>query len=210
MIDINAYKSWLAQDFFGLEYRVVGRFTLKYKFKKVIYMALTKEQKAQIVKEIADLLKDSKLTVIANYRGITVKAIQGLRKSAKENGTVVKVVKNRLMIQSLKQVDSLKDVSTENLKDQLLYAFNDTDEVSAAKSLSEFAKKQQGLDFVGGISQDGRFISAEEIDTLANLPSKNELIGGVIVLLQSPVQKTFSSLSGNIHGYLKAIENSKS
>lgn len=173
-------------------------------------MALTKEQKAEIVKEIADLLKDSKMTVIANYRGITVKSIQNLRKSAKENGTIVKVVKNRLLIQSLKQVDSLKDVDTKNLKDQLLYAFNDNDEVSAAKSLSDFSKKNQKLDFIGGISQDGRFISANEINTLAQLPSKNELIGSVIVLLKSPVQKTLNSLSGNIHGYLKAIENSKS
>ena len=63
-------------------------------------MALTKSDKNQVVAEVAELLKNSKLTVVARYQGTTVKAIQTLRKDAKVKGTSVKVVKNRLAIKA--------------------------------------------------------------------------------------------------------------
>jgi large subunit ribosomal protein L10 len=66
-------------------------------------MALNKAQKNQVVSEVAELLQKSKMTVVANYSGTTVKSLQELRKLANENGTKVKVVKNRLVIQALKR-----------------------------------------------------------------------------------------------------------
>ena len=173
-------------------------------------MALTKDEKSAVVNEVSSLLTESKMTVVANYKGITVKSIQALRKSAKENGTTVKVVKNRLVKQALKNVDTLKDVEISELKEQLLYAFNSTDEVAPAKALNDFAKNEPALEFVGAITAEGRFISKEEVKALASLPSKTQLIAGVISTLQSPLRGTISALSGNLHGYLQAIEASKS
>jgi large subunit ribosomal protein L10 len=71
-------------------------------------MALTKDKKNQVVSDIAELLKSSKMTVVAKYEGTTVKALQTLRREAKQNGTTVKVVKNRLVIQALKSSDALR------------------------------------------------------------------------------------------------------
>ncbi len=173
-------------------------------------MALTKDEKSAVVNEVSSLLTESKMTVVANYKGITVKSIQALRKSAKENGTTVKVVKNRLVKQALKNVDTLKDVEISELKEQLLYAFNSTDEVAPAKALNDFAKNEPALEFVGAITAEGKFISKEEVKALASLPSKTQLIAGVISTLQSPLRGTISALSGNLHGYLQAIEASKS
>ena len=116
-------------------------------------MALTKEQKNAVIAEVSDLLKESKMTVVANYKGMSVKSIQALRKAAKDNGTVVKVVKNRLVKQALSSVDNLKDVETSELKEQLLYAFNDQDEVSPAKTLNDFAKTHKKMELIGGIVQ---------------------------------------------------------
>ena len=56
-------------------------------------MALSKNQKDDVVSEVADLLNTSKMTIVAKYQGTTVKAIQSLRKEAKGNGTKVKVVR---------------------------------------------------------------------------------------------------------------------
>jgi len=172
-------------------------------------MALSKEQKTTVIADLTDLLTSSKMTIVAEYKGMTVKSMQTLRKEAKGNGTAVKVVKNRLVKQALTGVDTLKGVDVAALQGQLLYAFNDADEVAPAKVLSDFAKKEPALQFVGAITAEGAFISADEVKALASLPSKNQLIAGIINTLQSPVRNTMSALNGNLHGYLQAIEASK-
>ena len=172
-------------------------------------MALSKEQKISVVAELSDLLKASRMTVVAEYRGITVKSMQSLRRDAKANGTAIKVVKNRLVKQAINNVDTLKGIDVESLKGQLLYAFNDADEVAPAKALNDFAKGEPALQFIGAITAEGLFISAEEVKALASLPGKNQLIAGIINTLQSPVRNTMSALNGNLHGYLQAIEASK-
>lgn len=172
-------------------------------------MALTKDEKSDVIKEVSELLRNSKMTVVANYKGVTVKSIQALRKLAKENGTNIKVIKNRLVIQALTNVEIMKEVDTTSLKEQLLYAFNAEDEVSPAKALSDYAKKDPALEFVGAITAEGKFISAEEVKALASLPGKNQIIAGIINTLQSPVRNTMNALGDNIHSYLQAIEASK-
>lgn len=168
-------------------------------------MALTKSKKNDVVAEVAGLLKDSKLTVIAKYEGTTVKAIQTLRKNAKENGTTVKVVKNRLAIKALQQNDTLKDTDTSAIKGMLLYAFNASDEVAPAQVLHTFAKTEPTIEFVGAVTADGNFMGAADVTALATLPSKPQLIAGVINTLQSPVRNVMSGLSGNLHGLLDAV-----
>jgi large subunit ribosomal protein L10 len=168
-------------------------------------MALTKAQKNEIVSEVADLLSKSKMTIVAKYQGTTVKALQQLRRDARDNGTKVKVVKNRLVIQAIKSVKELENTDTSGLEGMLLYAFNDQDEVSAAQILNTFAKKNPTLEFVGGIDTDGSFISANDVKALAGLPSKNQLLAGLVYTLNAPVNNVMSSLSGNLHGLLDGL-----
>lgn len=168
-------------------------------------MALSKVQKNDIVSEIADLLSSSKMTVVANYEGTTVKSLQQLRRDATENGTKIKVVKNRLVIQALKSLDNYKDLDSSALEGMLLYAFNAEDEVSAAQVLKTFSKKNPNFKFVGGISANGEFMSSEDVKALAGLPSKNQLIAGLIYTLNAPLNSVTGSLSGNLHGLLDGI-----
>ena len=168
-------------------------------------MALTKNDKQDVIQEVSDLLASSKMTVVAKYEGTTVKALQALRRDAKANGTRVKVVKNRLVIQAIKNTANLKDADTSELTGMLLYAFNGEDEVGAAKSLNDFAKLNPTLQFVGGFNTDGEFVNADSVKALAVLPSKNELIAGVLGLLNSPIRGVMGSLSGNLHGLLDGV-----
>jgi large subunit ribosomal protein L10 len=172
-------------------------------------MALTKVKKNEVVAEVGELLKNSKLTVVAQYQGTTVKAIQALRRDAKNNGTRVSVVKNRLVIKALKSVENLKDIDSSALTGQLLYAFNSNDEVAPAQILANFQKTNPSIQFVGAITPEGIFMTAEEVTSLAKLPSKTQLIAGIINTLQSPVNSVMSGLKGNLHGLLQAIEASK-
>jgi large subunit ribosomal protein L10 len=172
-------------------------------------MALTKDKKNEVISEVLELLNSSKMTVITQYKGTPVKALQDLRRQARDNGTKVKVVKNRLVIKALEQSDSLKGVDTKMLEGMLLYAFNSEDEVAPAQVIDSFAKTNPSLVFVGAITADGEFMGADEVKSLAKLPGKAQLVAGIISTLQSPLRGAIGSLSGNLHGYLDAIAASK-
>jgi large subunit ribosomal protein L10 len=168
-------------------------------------MALTKHKKDEVVAEVAALLGESKMTVVTKYQGTTVKALQQLRRDVRDGGTKLKVVKNRLVIKAIGQTDALKSVDTSALQGMLLYAFNDQDEVAPAQAIAKFAKLNPTLEFVGAISAEGKFLTADEVKSLATLPGKNELIGQVIAMLLSPVNDVTNALSGNLHALLDGI-----
>ena len=169
-------------------------------------MALTRIKKEEVTSEIADLLNSSKMTVVASYQGTPVKALQSLRKQGRENGTKLKVVKNRLVVKAIASNDTLKDADLSALKGMLLYAFNSEDEVAPAQVLATFAKTQPTIEFVGAISAEGKFLSKEEVTALATLPSKEQLIAEVIATLISPVHDVTNALSGNLHALLDGVE----
>jgi large subunit ribosomal protein L10 len=169
-------------------------------------MALTKNKKNEVVADITQLLGSSKMTVVASYQGTPVKALQQLRKAGKDNGTTMRVVKNRLVIKALQTQESLKSADTTALKGMLLYAFNDQDEVAPAQVIANFAKTQNTLQFVGAITTEGTFISADDVKALAALPSKNQLIAGIVNTLNSPIRGVMSGLSGNLHAILGGLE----
>lgn len=168
-------------------------------------MALTKAKKDEVVAQVRDLLAASKMTVVTKYQGTTVKALQQLRREGRDNGTRMKVVKNRLVIKALEQTDALKGVDKSQLEGMLLYAFNAEDEVAPAQVIANFAKNNPTLEFVGAISAEGKFLTADEVKALATLPGKNELIGQVVGMLLSPVNDVTNALSGNLHALLDGI-----
>ena len=169
-------------------------------------MALSRNKKDEVVSEVAGLLSSARMTVVAKYEGTTVKALQGLRRDARDSGTKVKVVKNRLAIKAIQQTDQLKDVDTSALQGMLLYAFNEQDEVAPAQALAAFAKLNPTLKFVGAISAEGKFLDAEEVKTLAALPGKDVMIGSVLATLAAPLNDSVNALSGNLHALLDGIE----
>jgi large subunit ribosomal protein L10 len=168
-------------------------------------MALSKEKKSDVISEVAQLLKDSKMTVVATYAGTSVKSMQSLRRDSKDSGTKVLVVKNRLFKKALAGDDRFKDVDMGDLTGQLMYAFNASDEVAPAQSLANFAKTENQIQFVGALSPEGRMLSADEVKTLASLPSKEQLIAETVAMLLSPVSDITSGLSGDLHGLLDGI-----
>ncbi|MEM6997402.1 MAG: 50S ribosomal protein L10 [Patescibacteria group bacterium] len=174
-------------------------------------MALSRTDKEQIIKELAELFESSKMTVVANYEGMTVAQMQAFRRKAEETGSTIKVVKNRLVIKALEGDDRLKDVDKSLLNNMLLYVFNDQDEVAGPQTVKSFVKEAEApLEFIGGITVEGEFMPAEDVSRLADLPSKSELIAGVVNILQSPAKNVVSAVNGKLPAVLQAIEASKS
>ncbi len=169
-------------------------------------MAISRDKKQALVGEMTELLANSKMTVFAQYQGLSVADLQALRAAARDAGVVIKVIKNRLVRVALSGNDSLKDVDTSSLKGQLVYATSDSDEVAPAQVLDKFAKQHDALQFVGAISGDGALLNVDEVKALAGLASKEQLIAEVVAQLLSPVNDITNGLSGNLHALLDGIE----
>ncbi len=168
-------------------------------------MAITRDKKNTLVAEMSDVLQDAKMTVFAQYQGLSVADVQQLRAAAREAGVTIKVIKNRLVRVALASNDAYKDTDTSALTGQLLYAISTTDEVAPAQVLDKFAKTHPALVFVGAFSGEGATLSAADVKALAGLPSKNQLIGEVVAQLLSPVHDVTNALSGNLHALLDGV-----
>ena len=168
-------------------------------------MAITRDKKNTLVSDMSEVLAASKMTVFAQYQGLSVAEVQQLRASAREAGVTIKVIKNRLVRVAMASNDTYKNTDTSALTGQLLYAISTDDEVAPAQSLKAFAKSNPQIEFVGAISAEGRFLSSDEVKALADLPGKNELIAQVIATLNSPVNDVMNGLSGNLHALLDGV-----
>ncbi len=169
-------------------------------------MAITRDKKKSLVGELKELLSAAKMTVFAEYNGISVTDMQKLRRAAREKGVTIKVIKNRLVRVAAKETEALKDADLESLKGQLLYAISSEDEVAPAQTLAAFAKTNGALKMTGAVSGEGKTLGMDEVKALAALPSKNEIIAQVMATLSSPLNDVVSGLSGNLHGLLDGIE----
>jgi large subunit ribosomal protein L10 len=168
-------------------------------------MALTRPKKEEVVADVANLLGSSKLTVIAKYDGTSVGSMQSLRRQAREGGTQIRVVKNRLFKLAAGSDDRFKDIDTGLLTGQLLYAFNAEDEVAPAQALAAFAKSEPQIEFIGALSADGNFIEAVDVKALASLPSKEQLRGMLVGTLAAPLSGFVNVMAGNVRGVLDVL-----
>ena len=172
-------------------------------------MAITRDKKQALVSQMGETLENAKLTVYAQYNGLSVADVQELRKMAREAGVTITVIKNRLVRVAMSESKTYKDTDTSALTGQLLYAISTDDEVAPAQVLDKFAKTHPALQLVGGFSDVGAVLNTDEIKALAGLPSKNQLIAEVVAQLLSPVHDVTNALSGNLHALLDGVEGAK-
>lgn len=168
-------------------------------------MALSKDKKIQIVEETGNLLASSKITVLARYSGTSVKAMQQLRRDSINDGTQIRVIKNRLFKRAVSATESLKDLELGPVTGQLLYAFNAEDDVAPAQNLARFAKLEPQLEFVGAITADGLILDAAEVKELASLPSKIQLRTQLLGTISAPARGLANVLAGNVRGVLNVL-----
>lgn len=168
-------------------------------------MALSKEKKAEILAETKNQLENAKLTVFAFYAGTPVKAMQELRRDALEGGTSIRVIKNRLFKKALSETDRFKGIDSSVFNGQLLYAFNDQDEVAPAQALASFAKDQPQIQFAGGLNAEGQLLAADDVKVLAALPSKDVLRAQLAGTIGAPLSGFANIMSGSIRGVINVL-----
>lgn len=173
-------------------------------------MPKTKQQKEQIVKNLVGKVSGAKSAIIANHEGLTVNDSKELRDSCRKQKIEFFAVKKTLLKLALKQA-GFNDVDTQAMQGSLAIAIGAEDEILPAKILKDFAKKHEQVVFCGGIL-NGVLVSAAEVKTLANLPSKLELLARVVGSIKAPVSGFVNVLRGNLSGLLNvliAIKNNK-
>ncbi len=155
-------------------------------------MPLTREQKNQIIEEYTELLQASHGLVLADYRGLTVKEMQALRRQVKEVGGHMRVVKNTLFRIALER--SGLPVPTDMLVGPVLVGFGIEDVPPVAKAFVEYAKDVPALKVKGGMLGE-RFLSVEDVEALAKLPPMDVLRAQLVAAIQGPLTNLVGIIS---------------
>lgn len=155
-------------------------------------MSLTLEQKQAVVAEVAAVAAAAPALIAAEYSGLNVAEMTALRRSARDAGIYLRVVRNTLARRAFEgtQFDCMRSTLT----GPLLLAFSNDEPGSAAKVIRDFAKENGKL-VVRLISLDGRLLDSAEIESIANLPSLDQARSMLLGLLQAPLGKFLRVLS---------------
>ncbi len=167
-------------------------------------MALTKEQKGEILEKLKANLKDAKSVVFADYQGLSVKEMQELRRELRKSGVEFNIAKKTLIRLAAKDAGH-EELSDEVLEGPVGVAFNMEDEIAAAKILHNFGKKHENLKLRGAIFE-GRVLSVAETKELALIPGKDELISKFIYLIKSPVSGFHGVLYNTVAGFVRVLD----
>lgn len=148
-------------------------------------MSAVLEAKKQVVSEVAAKLRDSKSTVVVDYRGLNVAEVTELRKQLREAGVEFKVYKNTLTRRAAEEA-GLADLN-EALTGPNAIAFSMEDVIAPAKVLNDFAKKHDALEIKAGVIE-GNVATVAEVKALAELPSREGLLSMLLSVLQAPIR----------------------
>ena len=151
-----------------------------------------RSEKQQDLDKLKGELAKVSTVILTTFQGITVQDDTKLRRSVQAAGGTYKVVKNTIAERAASGTPAEKLLT--NLKGTNSIAFTNTDPVALAKALTKIAKDVPAFQFRAGVVE-GRVISIAEIQQLANLPSKEELISKIMFLLNAPAQRIATALN---------------
>ena len=170
---------------------------------------MRKEEKAQIIESIAAQLKETPNFYVADVEGLNAEVTTKLRRACFEKEIKLVVVKNTLFYKALEmnQVADYQQFESV-LKGSTAVMFCNTAN-APAKLIKEFGSANGKPVLKGAMVQDCTYIGADNLETLVNIKSREELIGDIIGMLQAPAQNVISALTsqggGKIAGIVKTL-----
>ncbi|MBO6575453.1 MAG: 50S ribosomal protein L10 [Rhodothermales bacterium] len=170
---------------------------------------MTRAQKAEAIKELAEKLEQTPVIYLTDYIGLTVEQANNLRSAFRKSGVEFKVVKNTLLKRAMDQLGGYEELY-DSLHGSTAVAFSE--EPSApARVLKDFLKESKlEIPSLKGAHVDGAVYGEGSLDTLAELKSKDELLGDILGLLMSPMTNIIGAVTApgsTIAGAIKEIAN---
>ena len=146
-------------------------------------MSLNRNEKAAVIEEVSAQVANAQSLVVAEYRGIDVASVTVLRKTARESGVYLRVLKNTLVCRAIAGTE-FEGIS-DQLTGPLIYAISE-DPVAAAKVLSNFAKTNEKIVIKAG-ALPSSVLDANGVKALATMPSRDELLSKLLGTMQAPI-----------------------
>lgn len=168
---------------------------------------MTREEKAQIIQQLSDKLAEFPHFYLADTSAMTVEDINKFRGKLFDKGLDIRVVKNTLLNKAFEQHDGKFDKAMDVLKGTTAVVFTETANLPA-KVLSDFRKGKEKPILKAAYIDESIFIGDDQLKALSELKSKEELLGEIIGLLQSPAKNVVSALQssgGKLAGILKTL-----
>jgi len=168
---------------------------------------MTREEKSLVIKDLTSQLADNEIIYLADISGLDALTTSDLRRACFKANVKLAVVKNTLLAKAMENSDKdFGDLPT-TLKGNTSILFSDTGN-APAKVIKEFRKKSDKPVLKGAYVEEAVYIGDDQLNALVSIKSKEELIGDIITLLQSPAKNVISALQsgGNkLSGIIKTL-----
>lgn len=167
-------------------------------------MAITRAQKEAQIEALVEELQQAKMTVLVAYSGMSVPHAQQLRARLHETGGSFRVVKNAMFFRAVSQAFDGLDIS--DIEGPIAIATSYDDEVAPAQVVSQFNKEYEVLHPIGAIDMHGQRFSADQVEQLAILPTREQLTGQLVGTIAAPLTGFVTVLSGNLRGLVTVLD----
>ena len=168
---------------------------------------MTREEKSKVIEILTVQLSENPIIYLADISGLDARSTSNLRRACFKAGVKLAVVKNTLLSKAMegsdKEFGELTDVLTGNTS----LMFSETGN-APAKVIKEFRKKSDKPLLKGAFIEEAIYVGDDQLDNLVSIKSREELIGDIIGLLQSPAKNVISGLKsggGKLAGILKTL-----
>jgi large subunit ribosomal protein L10 len=172
-------------------------------------VALSFDEKRQIVSEVAAVAADAHSAVAAEYRGLTVDEMTALRVKAREGGVYLRVIKNTLARRAFEGTEFA--CMNEALVGPLVLGFSQEDPGAAARLFKDYAKEHEDLK-VKLVAVGGELMDASALDRLASLPTREQALSMLMATMRAPLDKfarTVNEVPGKLVRTFAAVRDQK-
>jgi large subunit ribosomal protein L10 len=168
---------------------------------------MDRTSKQQVIEELSEKFERAKSLVFTEYKGLTVKEANMLRRECRNAGLDYMVAKNTLIYLALPE--SIRGNAKEHLAGTTAVAIDYSEGVTAAKTLVKFAKDHPAIKPKSGVLEN-RVLTAAQVDALAKLPSKDELLAKILGSVEAPARNVlgcFNGVATKLAGLFKAYQD---
>jgi large subunit ribosomal protein L10 len=168
---------------------------------------MTREEKSRVIEDLTGKLTDNSIIYLADISGLNASQTSNLRRACFKEKVNLAVVKNTLLAKAMERADKDFGELPQILKGNTSLMIAETGN-APAKVIKAFRKKSDKPILKGAYVEEAVYVGDDQLDNLVNIKSKEELIGDIIGLLQSPAKNVISALQsggGTLHGILKTL-----
>ena len=168
---------------------------------------MTREEKSKVIEDLTGKLTDNNIIYLADISGLNAMQTSNLRRACFKANVNLAVVKNTLLAKAMEKAEKDFGELPETLKGNTSLMLSDTGN-APAKVIKQFRKGSEKPILKGAYVEEAVYVGDDQLENLVNIKSKEELIGEIIGLLQSPAKNVISALQsggGTLHGILKTL-----